>query len=118
MLLSQWSCKHPTHTRNAFPPQIDFGMDVQAAGDAARYEHEGSTQPTGQVMTDGGVVTLEGGVCDATAAELESRGHVIARGSNGGGYQAIERTAVPGQLGKFFYAGATEMRKDGVAAAY
>lgn len=66
---------------------IDFGMNVQEAGDAARYFHTGSSAPTGQVMTDGGVVELEGGVCAAVRAELESRGHHLARVPNSGGYQ-------------------------------
>ena len=39
---------------------IDFGMNVQEAGDAARYYHTGSSQPTGQVMDDGGILELEG----------------------------------------------------------
>jgi gamma-glutamyltranspeptidase/glutathione hydrolase len=95
---------------------VDFGMDVQAAGDAARYEHDGSSQPTGQHMTDGGVVTLEAGVCDAVVADLQARGHEVVRGANGGGYQAIMRTPLAG--GGFVYAGASEMRKDGLVAAY
>ena len=97
---------------------IDHGMNVAEAGDAARYEHEGSSQPTGQKMTDGGVVTLEAGVCDAVVDELARRGHTIQRGANGGGYQAIMRTPVPGDGGAFVYHGATEMRKDGSVAAY
>ena len=91
-------------------------MNVQEAGDAARYYHSGSTAPTGQRMSDGGVVQLEAGVCDAVVQELEARGHTVTRGSNAGGYQAIERRAAPG--GGFVYAGATEMRKDGAVAAY
>jgi len=92
---------------------VDFGMNVQEAGDAARYTHSGSSQPTGQVMDDGGVVQLEGGVCAAVADELRQRGHRVYRGANGGGYQAImfDHEAKS-------YVGATEMRKDGVAAGY
>ena len=88
-------------------------MNPQEAGDAARYTHSGSSQPTGQVMDDGGVVQIEGGVCATVADNLRARGHKIYRGPNGGGYQAImfdHRTRS--------YIGATEMRKDGIAAGF
>jgi gamma-glutamyltranspeptidase/glutathione hydrolase len=62
-------------------------MNVQEAGDAARYFHTGSSAPTGQVMTDGGIVQLEGGVCNAVRTELEQRGHHLMRAPNSGGYQ-------------------------------
>lgn len=62
-------------------------MNVQEAGDAARYFHTGSSAPTGQIMTDGGIVQLEGGVCNAVRNELEQRGHHLMRAPNGGGYQ-------------------------------
>eukprot|EP00039_Didymoeca_costata_P010641 m.143992 g.143992 ORF g.143992 m.143992 type:complete len:670 (-) comp14907_c0_seq4:98-2107(-) len=68
---------------------IDFGMNVQEAGDAARYYHTGSSQPTGEVMTDGGLVELEAGVCPSVRKDLASRGHKLVSGPNGGGYQAI-----------------------------
>ena len=92
---------------------VDFGMNVQEAGDAARYTHSGSSQPTGEIMDDGGVVQLEGGVCPSVSDELRARGHTIVRGPNGGGYQAINFDHVQQS-----YVGATEMRKDGVAAGY
>src|SRR3982075_1182623 len=40
---------------------IDFGMSIQEAGDAPRWHHEGSSEPTGDVMTDGGYVEVETG---------------------------------------------------------
>ena len=92
---------------------IDHGMNPQEAGDAARYTHSGSSQPTGQVMDDGGIVQIEGGVCAAVADDLRGRGHKVYRGANGGGYQAI----MFNHLTKS-YIGATEMRKDGIAAGY
>eukprot|EP01062_Namystynia_karyoxenos_P080307 TRINITY_DN8627_c0_g1_i1.p1 TRINITY_DN8627_c0_g1~~TRINITY_DN8627_c0_g1_i1.p1 ORF type:complete len:686 (+),score=239.49 TRINITY_DN8627_c0_g1_i1:80-2059(+) len=92
---------------------IDFGMNPQEAGDAARYTHSGSSQPTGQVMTDGGYVQLEQGVCQGAYAELQRRGHALVRGANGGGYQSITVNPATG-----VYVGATEMRKDGIAAGW
>ncbi len=92
------------------------GMNVQEAGDAARYYHSGSTDPMGHNMTDGGVVQLEAGVCDATVAELQRRGHTVVRGANTGGYQAILRRRAAGA--GFAFEGGTESRKDGAVAAY
>jgi len=94
---------------------IDFGMNVQAAGDLARFHHKGSTEPTWLgPMQDGGVLELESGVSPEVVNELESRGHKveITKGPFGG-YQAIWRdpeTEV--------YWGASEMRKDGMAIGY
>lgn len=92
---------------------IDFGMDVQAAGDAPRIHHTGSTEPTGESMTDGGILNLETGYPYATIRELMRMGHKIQY-ANGpyGGYQAIHRAA------NGVYWGATESRKDGAAAGY
>src|SRR3954452_5195887 len=41
---------------------IDFGMDVQSAGDAPRFRHLGSSDPTGLRARDGGAVALESGI--------------------------------------------------------
>ena len=96
---------------------IDFGMGVQQAGDAARFHHDGSTEPTAlSHMTDGGVLQLETGVPQSIAAELTRRGHnvVYAPGTGVfGGHQAILRDPYTG-----VYWGASEFRKDGLAAAY
>jgi gamma-glutamyltranspeptidase/glutathione hydrolase len=92
---------------------VDFGMNLQEAGDAARLVHTGSSQPTGTLMKDGGVVHLESGLLGA-ANELEARGHVITTGSGVfGGYQAIMRDLKTGVLH-----GASEARKDGQAAGW
>ena len=93
---------------------IDFGMNLQEAGDAPRIQHSGSSQPTGEVMTDGGNVTLEIGFPYQTIRDLMSRGHKIgyAKGAYGG-YQAILWDSV----NKVYY-GASESRKDGQAAGY
>jgi gamma-glutamyltranspeptidase/glutathione hydrolase len=95
---------------------IDFGLNVQEAGDAARWRHEGSTSETGAAgETAGvGVVHLESGVPADVRAELEARGHVIGASDGGfGGYQAIWRDRETGVL-----YGASEMRKDGNAQGY
>eukprot|EP00730_Choanoeca_flexa_P019711 TRINITY_DN9637_c0_g2_i2.p1 TRINITY_DN9637_c0_g2~~TRINITY_DN9637_c0_g2_i2.p1 ORF type:complete len:629 (+),score=142.66 TRINITY_DN9637_c0_g2_i2:9-1895(+) len=94
---------------------IDFGMNVQEAGDAARYYHTDSSQPTGYVMEDGGVLELEAGVCPTVVADLQARGHKVYGAPNGGGYQAI---MLDTSSGVQVYHGASEMRKDGQAAGY
>ena len=93
---------------------IDFGMNLQEAGDAARINHIGSSQPTGSMMTDGGVVHLERGFSQETRDALEKLGHTLGD-SNGsfGGYQAILWDEDEG-----VYYGASEVRKDGQAAGY
>ncbi len=93
---------------------LDFGMNLQEAGDAARVRHGGSSQPTGERMTDGGTVYLESGFSDSLRQELESKGHKISDRAGGfGGYQAIYRDSEQG-----VYYGASEVRKDGNAAGY
>jgi gamma-glutamyltranspeptidase/glutathione hydrolase len=93
---------------------IDFGMNVQQAGDAARFEHTGSASPTGKAEEElGGAVVLEHGIPEEIAEALRAKGHVVKRGVNGGGYQGILIDEEHGTLH-----GATEARKDGVAAGY
>lgn len=91
---------------------IDFGMDVQEAGDAARIHHTESSEPTGEVMTEGGILNLESGFSYPTIRALMRMGHKV-QFANGpyGGYQAI-------QLKDGVYWGASESRKDGQAAGY
>ncbi|CAN5420514.1 gamma-glutamyltransferase [soil metagenome] len=92
---------------------IDFGMNVQEAGDAARFSHSGSGEPIGGLMTDGGRLALESGISADVRAELEKRGHHLTGTDFFGGYQAIQWDAV-----NRIYRGASEMRKDGQAAGY
>jgi len=94
---------------------LDLGFNLQEAGDAPRFHHTGSTEPTGTLMTGGGVLHIEPGVPAAVIEELKRRGHTIEPEAVGayGGYQAIWRDPVTGM-----YAGATEMRKDGCALGY
>jgi gamma-glutamyltranspeptidase / glutathione hydrolase len=93
---------------------IDFGMNLQEAGDAPRIQHGGSSEPTGTRMTDGGIVFLETGFDWEEIRSLMEKGHRIQWNLGGyGGYQAIkydERNGV--------YLGASEFRKDGQAAGY
>jgi gamma-glutamyltranspeptidase/glutathione hydrolase len=94
---------------------IDFGMDVQAAGEAPRLEHVGSASPTGKPMDpDGGTVKAEDKIPESVVSELERRGHHVERVRvNGGGYQAIRIDAANGIL-----LGGSEARKDGCAVGY
>jgi gamma-glutamyltranspeptidase/glutathione hydrolase len=93
---------------------IDFGMNLQEAGDAARFYHGGSSEPTGTVMTTGGVLHLETGVPEQVRRELVRMGHRLSDTiGRYGGYQAIARDPVTG-----VYSGASESRRDGCALGY
>lgn len=93
---------------------LDFGMNLQEAGDAPRVVHTGSSQPTGERMEDGGTVALESGFDVEVRRGLMRRRHVL-QDEDGifGGYQAILWDAENG-----VYHGASESRKDGMAAGY
>ena len=94
---------------------VDFGMNLQEAGDAIRMHHTGSTDPDGHVMVEGGVLHIEDGLPPEVIAELRRRGHRMEPEATGnyGGYQAILRDPVTAN-----YVGATEKRKDGCALGY
>ncbi|MEJ1973833.1 MAG: gamma-glutamyltransferase [Lacunisphaera sp.] len=93
---------------------IDWGMNFQEAGDAARWQHNGSSDYDNPKMTDGGYVEVESGVPYESIRGLMQRGHDVRIGNGGfGGYQAIARDAKNGT-----YLGASESRKDGQAAGY
>jgi gamma-glutamyltranspeptidase / glutathione hydrolase len=93
---------------------VDFGMNLQEAGDAARFYHTGSSEPTGTLMTTGGVLSLESGVPAEVRRDLARLGHRIGEAvGRFGGYQAVMRDPVTGVL-----SGATESRKDGCAMGY
>jgi gamma-glutamyltranspeptidase / glutathione hydrolase len=94
---------------------IDFGMNVQEAGDAARIQHFGSASPTGQPMAaDGGTVGAESGIPAETLQKLQTKGHHIVRAPGSfGGYQAILIDHAHGVLH-----GGTDPRKDGAAVGY
>ena len=91
---------------------IDFGLNLQEAGDAPRIVHSGSSQPTGEVMTDGGSLSIESGFGKQIEQELSNKGHIIKYQKGVfGGYQAI-------MFKDGVYYGASETRKDGQAAGY
>ena len=99
---------------------VDFGMNIQEAGDAARLNHDGGRQPTDDLAGTGanllGTLFVEPGISEETRAKLTGMGHTVRVVDNGimfGGYQAIMRNPETG-----VYAGATEMRKDGQAIGY
>ena len=91
---------------------IDFKMNLQEAGDAPRIRHFGSSEPTGEIMINGGYLSLESGVGSDVRSELTKKGHNLKNEPGGyGGYQAIMK------LNNVYY-GASESRKDGHASGY
>ena len=103
--------------------QIDFGLNVQEAGDASRWQHESGQEPTGIGVTEGGqkvepagFVDVESAIPYETVRELRKRGHDVRFDVGGyGGYQAIK---VEMHNGQRVYVGASESRKDGQAGGY
>ena len=99
---------------------VDYGMNLQEAGDAARFNHDGGRQPTdsvsGPIEDPMGTLFVEPGIPAATIERLRAMGHKVEVVDNGimfGGYQAIARDPETGVL-----TGATEMRKDGTVVAW
>ena len=91
---------------------IDFDMNLQEAGDAPRFRHYGSSEPTGEQMLDGGYLSLETGINDEVRQALIKIGHQLKDEPGGyGGYQAIK-------VNESVYFGASESRKDGHASGY
>jgi gamma-glutamyltranspeptidase/glutathione hydrolase len=99
--------------------RVDYGLDIQAAGDSPRWHHEGSSQTMGediQGLGPTGVLRLESGVPAATRQALISLGWVMGASDGGfGRYECIEhRMNGPDRV----WAAASEMRADGMALAY
>jgi gamma-glutamyltranspeptidase/glutathione hydrolase len=94
---------------------LDFGMDVQAAGEAPRIEHVGSATPKGRPGDpEGGTIQAEQGFSESILAELRKKGHKVQTiRRNGGGYQGILIDPKTNMLH-----GGSEVRKDGCAAGY
>lgn len=95
---------------------VDYGMNLQEAGDAARLNHDGGRKPTGGDPDLLGILNVEPGIPADTISTLRNMGHnvnVVDNGAMFGGYQAIWRDPETG-----VYNGATEMRKDGTVIGY
>jgi gamma-glutamyltranspeptidase/glutathione hydrolase len=93
---------------------IDFGMNLQEAGDAPRFRHAGSSEPDGSAMQDGGTVFLESGISAEAIRDLLRLGHTVSKSaSEFGGYQGIWL-----DLERRVLIGASESRKDGCAIGY
>ena len=93
---------------------IDWGMDAQAAGDAPRWRHQGSSEPTGERARDGGSVSLESRIGVKVRRDLEAMGHRLIESRGGyGGYQGIRI-----DTGRGILIGGSDPRKDGAAMGY
>jgi gamma-glutamyltranspeptidase/glutathione hydrolase len=94
---------------------IDFGMDVQQAGEALRMEHRYTgtpwedRPPRRQIAT----ISAEAGFPPALLQELSKRGHEFTITPSNGGYQAILIDPRTGVLH-----GASDPRRDGAAVGY
>jgi len=99
--------------------RVDYGLDIQAAGDSPRWHHEGSSQSMGEDapgLGPNGVLRLESGVPQATRRALIDLGWPMGASDGGfGRYECIEHRMNGADR---VYAAATEMRADGVALAY
>ncbi|MHC3127005.1 gamma-glutamyltransferase [Brevundimonas sp. GN22] len=97
---------------------VDYGLDPQEAGDAPRWQHYGTTEPTGEPAAAGsGKLHLESGVPAATKARLTEMGWSLGEPDGGfGGYQNVMMQQ--NSDGRWTYGAASEMRKDGLALAY
>jgi gamma-glutamyltranspeptidase/glutathione hydrolase len=81
---------------------IDFGMDVQQAGEAPRFRHSGEE------------VLLESAIGPAVRSALTRKGHHVASAADAwGGYQGIMIDAKHGVL-----MGGSDPRKDGLAIGW
>ncbi len=95
---------------------IDFGMNVQAAGDLGRVMHTGSATPTGLPAMGGGTVDVEPEISDEAVAGLKAKGHHVVRTPRSGTYGGYQGILIDWEHGTLH--GASESRKDGVAAGY
>jgi gamma-glutamyltranspeptidase/glutathione hydrolase len=101
---------------------IDLGMNVQAAGDAARFGHDQTTN----------VLQLEPALYDLVGSQLAAMGHEVRSGRGGdlvaGGYQAIHFARDPGARPprrhdahgpvNGVYRAGSDHRKDGAAVGW
>ena len=99
--------------------RVDYGLDIQAAGDSPRWHHEGSSQSMGEDpagLGPKGILRLEAGVPEETRKALIALGWPIGPSDGGfGRYECIEHRISGTDR---FYSAASEMRADGCALAY
>ena len=99
--------------------RVDYGLDVQAAGDSPRWHHEGSSQTMGEDQPNlppRGILRLEAGIPADTRSALIALGWPMGASDGGfGRYECVENRK---QGRDHVYAAASEMRADGVALAY
>ena len=99
-----------------FVNMIDFGLNVQAAGDTARTMHNGSATPTGLPAEGSGTVNVESEVSDQAIAKLRAMGHKVTRTRRSGTYGGYQGILIDWKNGVLH--GASESRKDGAAVGY
>jgi gamma-glutamyltranspeptidase / glutathione hydrolase len=96
---------------------IDFGMNIQEAGDALRWMHNGSSEPVDNLdanLRGTGTVHVESSLDYEVVKALRNRGHTVRIGESFfGRYQGILKDHEKG-----VYFGASESRVDGQAAGY
>ena len=99
--------------------RVDHDLDGQAAGDAPRWQHEGSSESMGEddkSIGGTGILRLETGVPDATATALAGMGWRIGSSDGGfGRYSSVERRESRGER---VYSAASDVRADGIGLAY
>ncbi len=99
--------------------RVDYGLEIQSAGDAPRWHHEGSSQSMGEDsagLGPRGLLRLESGVPVATKQRLADIGWTIGEPDGGfGRYECVEHRMDGATR---VYAAASEMRADGCALAY
>ena len=99
--------------------RVDHDLDGQAAGDAPRWQHEGSSEEMGEddkSIGGTGILRLETGVPDATAAALAGMGWRL--GSSDGGFGRYSSVEWRESGGERVYSAASDVRADGVSLAY
>jgi gamma-glutamyltranspeptidase/glutathione hydrolase len=99
--------------------RVDYGLDLQAAGDSPRWHHEGSSQTMSEDspgLGPNGLLRLESGVPELSRRALVALGWPI--GPSDGGYGRYESIELRESGADRTYVAASEMRADGVALAY
>src|SRR3546814_1459086 len=74
--------------------RVDYGLEIQSAGDSPRWHHEGSSETMGEDSPDlgpDGMLRLESGVPEATRRKLADIGWTLGKPDGGfGRYQCVE----------------------------